>query len=216
MNASGKTRIVVVGGGTGGMAAIAALMQWPGRDKLDITLLEPSDFHYYQPQWTMVGAGLFPREVTRKPMATLIPEGELDQSGGGRVRPGGQSRGDRRWRSCELRFLIVAAGLVLDWHKIEGLEGNLGKHGLCSNYSYDTVESTWRTIRELRSGTALFTFPPPPSSVPGRRRRSCTWPRIISAAAVCAPDQRRLSLRGRRDLRGQEVRGRPQSHLRGA
>ena len=73
MTTTNKTRIIVVGGGTGGMAVIAALNQWPGRDRIDITLLEPSDYHYYQPQWTMVGGGLFPREVTRRPMADLIP-----------------------------------------------------------------------------------------------------------------------------------------------
>ena len=70
-----KTRIVVVGGGTGGMATVSALNQLPGRDKLDITLLEPAEYHYYQPQWTMVGAGLYPREVTRRPLAELVPSG---------------------------------------------------------------------------------------------------------------------------------------------
>ena len=52
-------RIVVVGGGTGGMSVVAALNRWPGRAQLDITVVEPSDYHYYQPQWTMVGGGLF-------------------------------------------------------------------------------------------------------------------------------------------------------------
>ena len=142
-----KTRIVVVGGGTGGMAAVSALEQLPGRDKFDITLIEPSEYHYYQPQWTMVGAGLFPREVTRRPMATLVPaainwineacaeflphDNHLLTSSGKRV---------------DYDYLIVAAGLKLDWDKIDGLKGNLGKHGICSNYSYDSVASTWENM----------------------------------------------------------------------
>ncbi|MGB1884057.1 MAG: NAD(P)/FAD-dependent oxidoreductase, partial [Gammaproteobacteria bacterium] len=64
-------------------------------------------------------------------------------------------------------YLIVAAGMKLDWGKIEGLEGNLGKHGICSNYSYDSVESTWQNIRGMKSGNALFTFPPPPIKCAG-------------------------------------------------
>ena len=73
MTAEEKSRIVIVGGGTGGMAVVSALCQWPGRENLDIVLVEPSEYHYYQPQWTMVGGGLFPREVTRRPMAELVP-----------------------------------------------------------------------------------------------------------------------------------------------
>ena len=163
-----KTRIVVVGGGTGGMAAVSALDQLPGRDKFDITLIEPSEYHYYQPQWTMVGAGLFPREVTRRPMATLVPaainwineacaeflphDNHLLTSSGKRV---------------DYDYLIVAAGLKLDWDKIDGLKGNLGKHGICSNYSYDSVASTWENIRNLKRGVAMFTFPPPPIKCAG-------------------------------------------------
>lgn len=163
-----KTRIVVVGGGTGGMAAVSALEQLPGRDKFDITLIEPSEYHYYQPQWTMVGAGLFPREVTRRPMATLVPaainwineacaeflphDNHLLTSSGKRV---------------DYDYLIVAAGLKLDWDKIDGLKGNLGKHGICSNYSYDSVASTWENIRNLKRGVAMFTFPPPPIKCAG-------------------------------------------------
>ncbi|MCZ6665349.1 MAG: FAD/NAD(P)-binding protein, partial [Gammaproteobacteria bacterium] len=75
MSNDNKTRIVIVGGGTGGLAIAAALRQLPSRDSLDITVVEPSDYHYYQAQWTMVGGGLFPREVTRRRMADLMPPG---------------------------------------------------------------------------------------------------------------------------------------------
>ncbi|MEX2482525.1 MAG: FAD/NAD(P)-binding oxidoreductase [Gammaproteobacteria bacterium] len=168
MNTTKKTRIVVVGGGTGGMAVIAALSQWPGREQLDITVIEPSDYHYYQPQWTMVGGGLFPREVTRRRMADLIPEGVnwINQPAA-EFTPEQNHLTTRDGEQIEYDYLIVAPGLTLDWHKIEGLAGNLGKHGLCSNYSYDTVESTWQNIRELKQGTALFTFPPPPIKCAG-------------------------------------------------
>ncbi len=168
MATSGKQRIVVVGGGTGGMSVISALNQWPGREGLDITLVEPSEFHYYQPQWTMVGGGLFPREVTRRRMADLLPESvNWINKAVAEFAPGENHvmtvDGDR----IDYDYLVVAAGLKLDWDKIEGLPGNLGKHGICSNYSYDSVESTWENIRSLREGTAIFTFPPPPIKCAG-------------------------------------------------
>src|SRR5690606_33153527 len=55
--------------------------------------------------------------------------------------------------------LVVAAGIQLDWDAIEGLAGNVGKHGIVSNYSFDTVDSTWEAIRNFTGGRALFTFP---------------------------------------------------------
>ncbi|MGR8919656.1 MAG: FAD-dependent oxidoreductase [Gammaproteobacteria bacterium] len=165
---SDKTRIAVVGGGTGGMSVVAALNRWPGRESLEITLLEPSDYHYYQPQWTMVGGGMFPREVTRRPMLELVPEGVnwINQAVA-EFDPGGNNLTTVDGTRVDYDYLIVAAGLKLDWDKIEGLEGNLGKNGICSNYSYDSVESTWANIRALKSGDALFTFPPPPIKCAG-------------------------------------------------
>ena len=163
-----KTRIVVIGGGTGGMATVSALNQLPGRDKLDITLLEPAEYHYYQPQWTMVGAGLFPREVTRRPMAELVPGGiNWINQGCAEFVPQDNHVLTQEGKRVDYDYLIVAAGIKLDWHKIEGLTGNLGQHGICSNYSYDSVASTWENIRTLKQGVAMFTFPPPPIKCAG-------------------------------------------------
>ena len=47
------------------------------------------------------------------------------------------------------------------WTKIPGLAESVGKPGtgVVSNYSYETVASTWDAIRSFRGGTALFTEP---------------------------------------------------------
>ncbi len=161
-------RIVVVGAGTGGLATLSALRQLPERHNFDITVIEPSDYHYYQPQWTMVGAGLFPREVTRRRTVDLIPEGvNWVNQAVAEFLPGENQLTTADGTRIDYDYLVVAAGLTLDWHKIEGLPGNLGKYGLCSNYSYDSVASTWENIRNLREGTAMFTFPPPPIKCAG-------------------------------------------------
>jgi len=55
--------------------------------------------------------------------------------------------------------LAVCAGIQLDWDRVEGLKEAVGKDGVCSNYSYETVDSTWENIRSLKSGKALFTYP---------------------------------------------------------
>jgi sulfide:quinone oxidoreductase len=56
-------------------------------------------------------------------------------------------------------WLIVAAGLQINWDKIPGLRDAMGKNGVCSNYAYSTVDSTWEAIRNFRGGNAVFTNP---------------------------------------------------------
>ena len=58
-------------------------------------------------------------------------------------------------------FLVVAPGVVPQWTKIPGLAESVGKPGtgVVSNYSYETVASTWEAIRSFQGGTALFTEP---------------------------------------------------------
>lgn len=48
--------IVIVGGGAGGVAVAASLLK--RRPKLSIAIIEPEEIHYYQPGFTLVGAGV--------------------------------------------------------------------------------------------------------------------------------------------------------------
>jgi sulfide:quinone oxidoreductase len=59
-------------------------------------------------------------------------------------------------------YLVVAAGIQVDWDKIKGLQETIGKNGVCSNYSYQHVDSTWEAIRNFRGGNAIFTAPNTP------------------------------------------------------
>lgn len=57
--------IVVVGGGSAGIATAASLLK--RRNWLNIAIIEPKNVHYYQPGWTMVGGGVFVQEETTRP-----------------------------------------------------------------------------------------------------------------------------------------------------
>lgn len=153
--------IVIVGGGTAGIS-VAALLRRTDPD-LDIALIEPSEKHYYQPLWTLVGGGIFPREDSERDEAEVIPEGvtwikdavSTFQPGQNRV----ITRGDR---TVSYDFLVVAPGIAIFWDKIKGLKESVGKQGVCSNYDYETVASTWRNIQNFRGGNAIFTQPSGP------------------------------------------------------
>ncbi len=158
--------IVIIGGGSGGIAAAARLCAElpPG----SVAVVEPSDKHYYQPIWTLVGGGVFDKEISERPEADYIPEGAVwirervvafEPDRHQVVLASGERVGYEQ--------LIVALGIQLDWHKIDGLERALGQGGICSNYRYDLVDSTWRTLRGLTAGNAIFTFPSTPVKCAG-------------------------------------------------
>jgi sulfide:quinone oxidoreductase len=65
--------LVIVGAGTGGLAIASSILSCKSSHELDVVIIDPSANHYYQPQWTMVGAGLFPKERTQVLTKTLIP-----------------------------------------------------------------------------------------------------------------------------------------------
>lgn len=157
--------IVIIGGGTGGLS-VAARLTLAG--VTGIAVVEPSTKHYYQPLWTLVGAGVFPKEVTEREEADYIPAGvEWIRERVTEVLPDTDTlvlgNGDR----VTYEVLVVAAGIQVNWGAIKGLEGNLGKGGICSNYRYDLVDSTWAAIRGFTGGNAVFTFPSTPIKCAG-------------------------------------------------
>jgi sulfide:quinone oxidoreductase len=153
-----KHQIVIVGGGTAGITVAARLRRADAT--LDIAIIEPSSKHYYQPLWTLVGAGVVKKETTEHEEAPYIPAGvkwlkDFVED----VDPDTNTLTLRNGDTVAYDYLVVAPGIQLNWDKVKGLKETLGKNGVCSNYSYDLVDYTWETLRNFRSGAAIFTNP---------------------------------------------------------
>lgn len=151
-------QIVIVGGGSGGITVAARLLN--ERPDLDVAVIEPSDKHYYQPLWTLVGAGIFPREQSERREEDYIPDqATWIRDAVTTFDPTANSLSTKSGENYTYDYLVVAAGIQLNWDKVKGLADAVGKDGVCSNYSFGTVNSTWENIRKLQKGTALFTQP---------------------------------------------------------
>src|ERR1700687_5164434 len=150
-----KYAIVIAGGGASGLTVAAELKRrHPG---LDIAIVEPSEIHWYQPGWTLVGAGVFSRRQTERREEKLIPKGVTwIRAAAASFHPEENVVRLSDGRQVRYDFLIACPGLKIDWDAIEGLTDTLGRNGVCSNYRPDTAEYTWQLIKSFRGGTALF------------------------------------------------------------
>lgn len=158
--------IVIAGGGAAGISVAARLSNLD--PSLDIAIIEPSDWHYYQPIWTLVGAGVLPKEESRRPMADFIPTSATWIQD----RVEAFDPQNNRLKLASGQFLsydqlVVALGIQVHWDAIEGLAGNIGKNGICSNYDYNTVDTTWHALQNFQGGNAIFTIPPMPIKCAG-------------------------------------------------
>jgi len=159
-------QILIVGGGTAGITVAARLRR--ARAGLDIAIVEPSAKHYYQPLWTLVGAGLVRKESSERDEAPLIPPGVAWIRGAvDRFDPESNRLSTAAGETIRYDWLVVCPGIQLNWDAVQGLSKAVGQGGVCSNYAYAQCEKTWETIRSFKGGTALFTMPPPPIKCAG-------------------------------------------------
>lgn len=167
-------QVVVVGGGTAGLTVAAQLRNQPNAP--EVAVIDPAEKHYYQPLWTLIGAGVFPKEESMRNEADYIPAGatwikEFVESFDPDTNSITLENGDK----VSYDVLVVAAGIQIDWDAIPGLKESVGKPGtgVCSNYDYNTVDSTFQNIQDLKSGTALFTHPSTPIKCGGAPLKIC-------------------------------------------
>lgn len=72
-------KIVIVGGGSGGISTAARLLKASHNLRGQVAVIDPSDKHYYQPLWTLVGAGEVKKQVTQRAEASVIPNVQPSQ-----------------------------------------------------------------------------------------------------------------------------------------
>jgi len=153
-----KHEVLILGGGTAGIT-VAARLKRADRD-LDVALVEPSRDHWYQPLWTLVGAGVVDLKTTRKDEARFIPKGVAwIQDRVAELKPDAHEVVLESGETIRYDQVVVALGIEYAWDLVDGLTEALGQGGVVSNYLPEGAQATWRALSSFDGGRMVFTNP---------------------------------------------------------
>lgn len=176
-----KAKIIIVGGGLAGISTAARLMN--SLSNPDITVIEPnSNSVSYQPGNTFIGAGIYEKKDVMYKLKDFLPNGvKLIVDKAVEFDPENNTLLTQKKYQMKYDFLVISAGVALDFSKIKGLE-HLGdtytleekpkisetflNTGASTIYNTDAAVITWKNmqnlIREAKAGkklNAIFTHP---------------------------------------------------------
>lgn len=154
-------QILIIGGGNAGLSVASQLLH--KNANLKIGIIEPSQKHYYQPAWTLVGAGIYDVRDTERAEEDFIPKQTTwIKESVVAFTPAESKVICNTGNTYTYEVLIVCPGIQIDWHLIRGLRESLGKHEVSSNYDFNYATYTWEMIKNFKGGTAVFTNPSSP------------------------------------------------------
>uniref|UniRef100_A0A8C5VDZ1 Sulfide:quinone oxidoreductase, mitochondrial n=1 Tax=Microcebus murinus TaxID=30608 RepID=A0A8C5VDZ1_MICMU len=134
-----KVLVLVLGGGSGEITMSAH------------TKRKPSKRHFYQPIWTLVGAGAKQLSSSGSPTESAIPSSvEWIKARAVELNPDKDCIHTDNGKEISYKYLTIALGIQLDYEKIKG-----------SHYSVKTL------CRTSRRAVPVFTFPNTPVKCAG-------------------------------------------------
>jgi sulfide:quinone oxidoreductase len=164
-----KFDVLIVGGGTAGIMVAAQLLK--KKKDISVGLFEPSENHYYQPAFTLVGAGAYDYKKTIRSTKEFIPKGcTWVKDFVTEVHPEDNMVDTKASGSFAFQFLVMAPGLVMNLDGIEGLRAGIESGVVCSNYI--DPNKTWELLQNFKGGNAIFTQPTTPIKCGGAPQKA--------------------------------------------
>lgn len=155
-------RVVVIGAGAAGLSLSHQLLRSGNFAPKDIAVVDPAQWHHYQPGWTLVGGNLKNKEDLRKPLAGLInPKLQFYNNSVASFNPDQNTVVLNNGDSIFYENLVVAPGISINYDSIKGLSEALADKSapVSTIYGYETCDKVFDTISNLKKGTAIFTHP---------------------------------------------------------
>ncbi|KQQ53071.1 NAD(P)/FAD-dependent oxidoreductase [Plantibacter sp. Leaf314] len=161
--------VVVIGGGNAGLSVAGRLRRY-GVD--DVAVIEPREHHLYQPMFSHVAGGTAAASVATRPQASVTPKGVTwIQDRVQTIDPVAKTVLLESGTRVEYDQLVVAPGIQKDWGAVPGLSEAMASPVGISNYEFEYAQKASRVLREVRSGTVVFTQPAGPATCSGAAQK---------------------------------------------
>lgn len=171
------TRIVIIGGGNAGLSVAGRLLRARAGD---ITVIEPRDQHVFAPLQSHIAGGAARASEAVRSQASVTPRGvrwlrdEVFTVDADTRRVHLVSGGH-----LDYDQLVVCAGMRMAWEQVPGLSAAMAEPTGISNYDFGLAAKASPVLRDLRSGTVVFTQPPEPASCGAAAQKpmylACDW-----------------------------------------
>lgn len=159
-------KLLIIGGGSGGCTMAAKLSKY----ERDMIVLEPSEIHYYQPLFTLIGGGMKTLSQSRCSMKSVLPKHvNWIQDKVNSFNPEDNSVTTSNGDTISYDYMVISIGLQYNYDQIIGFKEALDSKdsGVCTNYSPQYVEKTYQILKNFNGGNAIFTFPNTPIKCAG-------------------------------------------------
>ncbi len=171
-----KAKVLIVGGGAGGI--MAAVRLHAALPNAEITIIAPNEIHLYQPGQVFVAAGLYIHDDLVNHNKNLIPSSvNWIKDEAASFDPDNNTVRTRGGKEVAYDYMVIATGIVYHYDWIIGLtEADIGTNGISSVYLSDLekgtahgADVTWEWFEALKAAaaggkkpTAIYTQPNTP------------------------------------------------------
>lgn len=159
ISSKAKGKIVIVGGGAAGISMAARLKKW--LKEPDITLIDPSNYQYYQPGFTLIASGVYKPDEVWKKQEDCVPKGiKWIKEAVTAVDPVSNQVITSCKQKIDYDFLVLTPGIHMRWDLIEGINREtLGQGNAHTIYDFKGAQKTWEAVQEFSrtGGKGIYT-----------------------------------------------------------
>lgn len=162
-------RVLVIGGGNAGLSVAGRLRRSGVKD---IAVIEPRGTHLYKPLFSHIAGGAAPARLAERAQGDVTPRGVTwIQDAVATIEPDDDTVRLKSGTALTYDHLIVCPGIQKNWDAVPGLAAAMQTPAGISNYEYDLAIKASAVLRNVRSGTVVFTQPPGPASCAGAAQK---------------------------------------------
>lgn len=172
-----RHRILVIGGGNGGLSVAGRLRRM---GMTDVAVIEPREEHVFAPLQSHIAGGVSRASEAVRPQGDVTPKGvQWIRDRATHVDPRARAVTLSSGEVVAYEQLIITAGLETRYDAVPGLEEAMSRPNGVSSYTFDLAQKASSALRDVRGGTVVFVQQPEPASAAGVAQKpmylACDW-----------------------------------------